>query len=166
MPEKIEITTTLMKLGEVNLNGRIYENNENLREQINNFNRMVEENGVMFGELGWPEWPVNFKINIGAASHSIKNVRIEGDNVVGDITILNTVSGKILKETLDQTVFRPSSIGNVSHDGTVNIQKIISFNAIPLSEDSFAEMKPRPPKPEIKRIYSEEDPYGEENWEI
>lgn len=161
-------TATLLPLNQLNGNGRIYQDNENLRESIADFNRRVEERGVAYGELGYPETTETY---LGNVSHTVKNVRIEDDKVVGDITLLNTINGKTLKELFknDDTgiVFRPRA------SGTVTINKIHSYDAINASEDSFNSAalewynknKVQMGKSPIQgRIVSELDPYGEEDW--
>jgi hypothetical protein len=160
MPEKIEFTTTLIPLNKENLNGRIYMDNENLRENIADFNERVTRYGCVYGEFDPPR--DRFDTSLSMVSHVVQNVRIEDDKVVGDIRILNTHFGKELREIFDQMVFRPRSAGIINDDGTVTIKKIFTFDAIEADIDSFAEMKP---VKEIKRIFNEIDPYGEEEWE-
>jgi len=159
MKDKIKLTATLIPLNQKNLNGRIYENNENLRECIKEFNERQQSLKVAYGELGYPD---TFDTNLGRISHSIENVRIEDDRVVGDIKVLDTPKGKELKKLLREgvnMVIRPRSSGTVNGDGTVNIKKIFSFDAITEREDAFGKER------EPNRIYSDIDPYGEEDWE-
>ena len=165
-------TATLLRLNEVNLNGRIYRDNENLRESIKDFNDRQKKMGVAYGELGYPD---TFDTNLGNVSHCIKNVRIEGDNVVGDIRVLDTEKGNILQEKLNEMVIRPRAAGNTNADGTVNISRVYSFDAIPKDEDSFnpnnaerfREYKAKYDKnyKVYGKIVSDLDPYGEEHWE-
>jgi hypothetical protein len=160
MPDKITITGELIYLNKENLNGRIYANNENLREQIEQFNNK----GDRFGQIGFPDGDISIT---GTVSHSIRNVRIEDDKVMGEITILNTPHGEILKQLIDTVVFRPCSMGNINADHTVRIDKIISFSAVPKKEDPFDDDNYENFHPIIKynRTYSEFDPYGEEDWD-
>jgi hypothetical protein len=153
---------TLIKLNQVNRNGRIYTDNENLRSCIEEYNNNINKlpnNLPNYGEFGYPS---NFEISFKNVSHVINDVRIEGDEVVADIKILNTPNGKILNEDINNIVFRPRCIGKVDDNGYVHVQKLISFDAIFSDDDAFSTMKP---KNEIKRIINDNDPYGEENWE-
>lgn len=128
------ITRTLMYLGEKNLNDRTYIDNENLRESIDAYNERVNRIGVGFGEIGYPEY---FDISLTKASHSVKNVRVEGDEVLGDVTLLKTKAGDSLQEMLDQVVFRPRATGRVDEDGTIHIDRIFAFDAIKKEDDAF-----------------------------
>ncbi len=170
MKDKITFTTTLLPLNVLNGNGRIYENNDNLKETIKDFNDRVEKNGPALGTLGYP---ADMETILSSVSHTIKNVRIEDDKVVGDITILNTAQGKILQELMGvDIVYRPRAIGTTNPDGTVNIQKILSYDAVSSSNDSFnsslfISSRGYGEKPIIGgRIISDLDPFGEENWDI
>jgi hypothetical protein len=157
------LTGTLFQLDVKNLNGRIYQDNDNLRKSIEDYNNKPSK----YGQIGFPENDDYYDQSIREISHTVENVRIDGDRVVGDIRILNTHSGKILKELLDDGiphVFRSRAIGHTNEDGTVNIKKIFAFDAIPKNIDSF-DMSNKPKEKEIKRIYSDQDPYGEEDWE-
>lgn len=166
---KEKFTTTLIPLNQLNLNGRIYQDNENLRNCIKEFNEKQERLHVAYGELGYPD---TFDTTLRRVSHTIENVRIEDDKVVGEIKILNTSCGKELKDILDKGgdfVFRPRAAGSVNSDGTVNIKKVFSFDAVNRSNDSFnPDAEYIKPKEKIIsegiRVYNELDPYGEENW--
>jgi hypothetical protein len=160
MKNKTEVTKELIKLNEVNLNGRIYLDNDNLRQSIEDFNKRVENTGVMYGEF---EHPSRFDVSLNRVSHTVKNVRIEENSVLGDVTILNTKYGKKIKEFEDMFVFRPRSAGNINLDGTVNIKKIFTFDAIPKDTDAF-NMENATAKNEGKRIYDDLYIY-EENFE-
>lgn len=163
-------TTTLLPLNILNGNGRIYQDNENLRESIADFNKRVDEVGVAYGELGYTN---SFNTSLARVSHTIKNVRIEDDKVVGDITLINTINGRTLKELFKYDnpgiVFRPRAAGITHPDGTVTIQKVFSYDAINESEDSFGSASlasSKDSKKIVGRIVSDLDPYGEENWNI
>jgi len=165
---KDQFTTTLIPLNQVNLNGRIYQDNENLRQCIKDFNEKQEKLHVAYGELGHPD---TFDTTLRRVSHTIENVRIEDDKVVGEIKVLNTHCGKDLKDLLEkgEMVFRPRALaGSVNPDGTVNIKKVFSFDAVNKSNDAFNPDAKYPgtkiEKIESIRVYNELDPYGEENW--
>jgi hypothetical protein len=168
---KDTFTTTFLPLNQVNLNGRIYQDNENLRQCIKEFNEKQQQLHVAYGELGYPD---TFDTTLRRVSHTIENVRIEVDKVVGEIKVLNTQCGKELKGLLANGArmsFRPRSAGVTNHDGTVTLKKIFSFDAIDGTFDAFnpdnAEIFNKlrvEPIVEGLRVYSELDPYGEEDW--
>jgi len=130
------ISGVLLKLGEANLNDRMYLDNENLRSAIDDFNRRADLFGGVFGELGHPE-NGSLDVSLARVSHSVKDVKVDGSNVVGTITVLTTPKGKELKKILKSTVFRPRAVGKVEKDGTVNLTRIFSFDAVPKETDSF-----------------------------
>ena len=135
--KKIKLKSeVLIKLGVKNQNGRIYEDNENLREMIKDYNERAKTYGG-FGELGYPE---SFDIAFKSISHTVTNVRIKNNAVVGDIEVFHkTNAGRTLSSVIDQCVFRPRAVGTVSPDGEVVLDKIFAFDAINKKEDAFAD---------------------------
>ena len=129
------ITVPLVLLNFKNFNNHIYKDNENLRDSIKDFNDRVKKIGVVYGEYGYPNG--NFDTSLSRVSHTIKNVRIEGNKVVGDIKMLNTNYGKILQSEIDQIVFRPRIAGIVDENGLVVIKKLFTFDAISKDTDAF-----------------------------
>jgi len=81
----------------------------------------------LYGELDMPN---NFDISMKNVSHEIFNVRFINNNIIADIKILDTPSGKILKENLGLYEFRPRGVGKVSDTGIVSGYHIITFDAI------------------------------------
>lgn len=134
--KKIVLTGQLLiSLGTVNLNNRIYENNENLRKAIDDYNDRANKFGG-FGEFGYPE---TFDVSFKNVSHSVKNLRIDDNSVVGDVTVLNTTKGgRKLAEMLDRCVFRPRAAGMVLANGEVVLDRIFAFDAINKEDDAFA----------------------------
>jgi len=129
-------SSTLIILEKKNLNDRIYTNNESLKAAIKDFN----ERPIVYGQINWPE-DGRGDVTLSKASHTINNVRIVNNKVIGDITILNTVHGRILNKNLHNYVFRSSSIGSVDPiNNIVNIDRIKSFDAIELDDDPFEDI--------------------------
>lgn len=126
----------LMILGKKNLNDRTYEDNENLREVIADYNERANLFGG-FGEIGYPE---NFEISLSNVSHSVKNVRIEGNTVIGTVELLDTKAGHLLEPDFEKKVFRPRAVGKVNEDSTVILEKIFAFDAVDKETDSFKDV--------------------------
>jgi len=129
MKEKTKFTATLLPLNVSNVNGRMYVNNDNLRDSIEDLNKRVETLGVVYGEYNHKDV---FDTSLSRCSHTIKNIRIEDDKVVGDITILNTHWGKELEEAykdlgLGGICFGPRCMG-IMQDGVVFIKKLFTFD--------------------------------------
>jgi Prohead core protein serine protease len=79
------------------------------------------------GHLGVPEGPT---VELGKVSHTVGNLRLEGDYLVGDITVLDTPKGRVLMDLLDTCQFRASGTGMVSEDGVVTEFQLISIDAV------------------------------------
>ena len=82
-----------------NGNGRYYSKDLWERE-IDKYSQSVKENRAM-GELDHPESSV---INLKNVSHIIRDLWWDGDQVIGKIEILPTVSGNILKALIENNV--------------------------------------------------------------
>ena len=79
-----------------NGNGRVYPYKTLMRE-VKNYQKLVKENRAL-GELDHPDDSV---INLKNASHMVTAIWMEGKNVMGKIKVLETPSGKILKELVN-----------------------------------------------------------------
>ena len=125
----------LLRVNEVNQNGRMY-TKEAVKQMIEDFERNRDRVGVFYGQMGMNE---GTDINLSKISHTIDELHFDGDRLYGEIKILDTDAGKKLKPLIEegQVVFRSRSIGSVNEDGTVEVKKLISFDAIPSWEDAF-----------------------------
>ena len=123
----------LIPLNIKNRNGRIY-TREELEPHVNSLN-------TLYGELGHG---ISTIINVMDSSHTISNLNFINSNLVGDIQISNSIKGKQLQSLIDsgiKFVFRPRSIGLVDINGYVKLDKLISFDAIVLSDDAWYDLK-------------------------
>jgi hypothetical protein len=96
-----------------NGNGRYYPREILEREVKNYIDGPIKENRAL-GELDHPDSSI---INLKNVSHNIKNIRWDGDDVVGTIEILPTPSGNILTE-----LFRNGITVGVSSRGMGSLQ--------------------------------------------
>jgi len=87
------------RAGTKNGNGRVYPKNV-LEREIENYQQLVRERRAL-GELDHPDDSV---INLKNASHLITKMWWDGDSVMGKIEVLDTPSGKILKDLLNSGV--------------------------------------------------------------
>ncbi len=91
------ILSGIMQMTETqNGNGRIYQHSTMVRE-VKNYQKLVKENRAL-GELDHPDDSV---INLKNASHMVTQIWMEDKNVMGKIKVLDTPSGKILKELVN-----------------------------------------------------------------
>jgi len=83
------------RAGTKNGNGRIYRK-ETLEREVNNYQKAIKERRSL-GELDHPDDSV---INLKNASHLVGKMWWDGENVMGKIEILDTPSGRILKDLI------------------------------------------------------------------
>jgi hypothetical protein len=107
-----------------NQNGRVYPT-EILKREVKEYMKgPVAENRAM-GELDHPESSV---INLQNVSHTIKRCWWEGDDVMGDVEILSTPAGNILKALFAAGItvgISSRGMGSVKEnmmEGTVEVQ--------------------------------------------
>lgn len=133
----LEITTKLLDINALNLNARYY-SLEAAEKMVELFNNHTTKIGEFYGSIGYAE---KFTLNLKEISHKTKNVWIdyEDNSLWGTISILNNEKGKLLSEMIKsgEVVFRARSKGRVNLDKSVEIQELISFDAIPQEEDAF-----------------------------
>ena len=121
---RLIVTGVLQRANEKNQNGRIYPENILKREVDKYKGREIKENRA-YGELDHPESSV---VELKNTSHIIRDVWWNGTDVVGKVEILNTPSGRILKELIEAgcTVGISSrgmgSVRQIKEDGTVAVE--------------------------------------------
>lgn len=108
----------ILELNKKTENGRIY-NEEILKPFLNK---------SFMGELNHPESPV---INLKEVSHKINNLRIEENNLVGDLEILDTPKGEVLKQIINDSVtFEPRGFGDLTDNFEVQNYELLAIDAI------------------------------------
>lgn len=93
-PGVFEVEGIMQRAGAKNQNGRVYKKSILEREA----NRYIEEfikRGNAYGELDHPDSPV---VSLKNASHVVKELWWEGDELMGRVELLNTPYGNIVKE--------------------------------------------------------------------
>jgi len=132
------LTKELIRFGVMNNQKRLYQKSELTNIKLNEdgveFTELDKLNSkVFYGQFGHPDNDtIIHKYN---ATHSIKNFKIEGDWLIGDVTVLNPSIIPIL----DKIVFRSRAYGELTENGVVVGLDIIGFDAILKSEDTFME---------------------------
>ena len=104
----------LQKAGTQNQNGRIYERKILEREVQKYIDGPIKENRAL-GELDHPDSSV---INLNNVSHNIKKVWWDGDTVMGEVEVLSTPAGNILKE-----LFRNGITVGISSRGMGSVEE-------------------------------------------
>tara|TARA_Y100000114_G_C11709570_1_gene302734 strand:- start:62 stop:688 length:627 start_codon:yes stop_codon:yes gene_type:complete len=82
-----------------NGNGRVYPCKV-LEREVKNYQKLISDNRAL-GELDHPDDSV---INLRNASHIVVDMWWDGKDVMGKIKVLNTPSGRILKDLIDNGV--------------------------------------------------------------
>jgi hypothetical protein len=130
--------------GKKNLNDRYYDT-KSLEKIISDYNKEVERLGQCFGvfrtEPDYYSYGERGLINIKDIAFTVDSMEIEGKILIADVNILKTPAGNDLKEVIDRVVFRTCVWGNLTKSGRVEIENLISVNAISKLEDSFKKIK-------------------------
>jgi len=121
------------KAGTKNGNGRIYRQ-ETLQREVENYQKAIRERRSL-GELDHPDDSV---INLKNASHLIAKMWWDGEAVMGKIEVLNTPSGRILKDLVKAGVklgISSRGLGTVKEGmgGTVMVEddfQLICFDIV------------------------------------
>ncbi len=104
-----------------NRNGRVYPK-KILSSEVDRYTKEFVKSNRAMGELGHPEGPT---VNLERVSHIIKELRLEGNDVVGKAKILDTPYGKIVKNLIDEGV----KIG-VSSRGMGSLKSVNGINEV------------------------------------
>ena len=91
---KLIVRGVLQRAESKNQNGRVYPKDILVREAKKYTDEFINQRRAM-GELDHPESSV---VNLQNVSHNIKKMHFEGDNLLGEVEVLGTPSGNILKE--------------------------------------------------------------------
>lgn len=119
------IMTGVMQMSETqNGNGRVYPH-AILEREVGNYMKMVDERRAL-GELDHPDTSV---INLANASHLVTKIWMEDNKCLGKIEVLNTPSGRVLKELVNAGV----KLG-ISSRG---MGSVTERNGVTMVEDDF-----------------------------
>jgi len=116
-----------------NGNGRVYPDDV-LKREIGNYMKVVKDNRAC-GELDHPDDSV---VNLKNVSHIITDIWWEGKDVMGKIKVLDTPSGRILKDLVNAGIklgVSSRGLGSVTEDkgGVVTVEndfQLICFDMV------------------------------------
>jgi hypothetical protein len=139
-PKKYSIKGIFLQSESVNRNGRIYPKHLMEREIEKYITEKVSKNQAL-GELNHPLNRVN--VDPREASHLIKELKFDGNDVRGVAKILDTPCGKIVKALMDENVsFGVSSraLGSLKArpDGVNEVQSDFSLRTVDIVSDPSA----------------------------
>lgn len=113
-PGVFEVEGVMQRAGAKNQNGRVYDK-AILERECKNYLKEFVERGNAFGELDHPESPV---VSLKNASHVVKDLWWDGDDLMGKVELLNTPAGNIVKE-----IIKGGHTIGISSRGTGSVQQ-------------------------------------------
>jgi hypothetical protein len=136
-----------------NGNGRVY-SKEILEREAEKYADGPIKSNTALGELDHPESMV---VNLNNTSHNIKRIWWEGNNLMGELEILNTPSGKIAMEIISAGIplgISSRGMGSVKQIGeTVEVQddfELLCFDLVSVPSTPEAYMYPVEKNPSLK----------------
>ena len=120
---RVIVSGVLQRANAKNQNGRVYPKDILAREVAQYSKIQVAENRAL-GELDHPESSI---VNLQNVSHNIRKVWWKGDDVMGQVEVLGTPAGNILKELLKAGIklgISSRGLGSVKElgEGTVAVE--------------------------------------------
>ena len=116
------LTGKLQEAEVQNGNGRVYPR-KILEREMKNYTMLIKESRAL-GELDHPDDSI---INLKNASHMVTDAWWDGNNVMGKVKVLNTPSGKILQQLVNDGVklgISSRALGSVNEsDGRTMVQE-------------------------------------------
>jgi hypothetical protein len=113
-PGVFEVEGVMQRAKAQNQNGRVYKK-PILERECKRYMEEFVKNGNAFGELDHPESPV---VSLKNASHVVKDLWWDGDDLMGRVELLNTPAGNIVKE-----IIKAGHTIGISSRGTGSVQQ-------------------------------------------
>lgn len=126
IPGGFVVQGVLQRAGAKNQNGRIYPRNILERECRRYEQEFINQHRAL-GELDHPESSV---VNLNNVSHNVLKIWWDGDDLKGAVQILETPSGKILKE-----LFKAGITLGISSRGLGSVKELRSEGTVEVQED-------------------------------
>jgi hypothetical protein len=126
VPGGFVVQGILQRAGSKNQNGRIYPRTILERECKRYQQEYIDQHRAL-GELDHPESSV---VNLNNVSHNVLKIWWKGDDLCGAVQILETPSGKILKE-----LFKAGITLGISSRGLGSVKELRSEGTVEVQED-------------------------------
>lgn len=128
----------MMQANVKNGNSRLYALDEMARA-VESAASQIKAGTSILGELSHPD---NLSINLANVSHMITEMRMDGNNAVGKMKILNTPSGNIVKGLIEGGVrlgVSSRGTGNVNESGNVSDFSLVTVDVVyqPSAPDAY-----------------------------
>ena len=126
IPGGFVVQGVLQRAGAKNQNGRIYPKHILQRECQRYQQEYIDQHRAL-GELDHPESSV---VNLNNVSHNVLKIWWNGDDLNGTVQVLDTPSGKILKE-----LFRAGITLGISSRGLGSVKELRNEGVVEVQED-------------------------------
>ena len=113
-PGVFEVEGVMQRAVAKNQNGRVYSKTI-LEREMKKYMQEFVKNGNAYGELDHPESPV---VSLKNASHIVKDLWWNGNDLMGKVELLNTPAGNIVKE-----IIKAGHTIGISSRGTGSVQQ-------------------------------------------
>lgn len=128
----------LMQAALKNGNGRVYPVDE-ITRAVKTAGERITEGHFILGELNHPDV---LSINLANVSHAITEIRMDGNNAMGKMKLLNTPSGNIAKGLIEGGVrlgVSSRGTGNVNEGGNVSDFSFVTVDIVyqPSAPDAY-----------------------------
>ena len=125
---------TLQQANSKNQNGRIYPRGVLTKEVVRYNKEFVEQNRAL-GELDHPESPI---VNLRNVCANVTKINMNGDSVIGDMQVLSTPAGNIVRELVKNNIrlgVSSRGVGSVKNfnEDTLEVQEdysLICFDVV------------------------------------
>lgn len=119
----------MMQAALKNGNGRVYPVNE-ITRAVSECQDKIKAGQFIMGELNHPD---TLSINLANVSHAITEIRMDGNNAIGKMKLLNTPSGQIAKAIIEGGVrlgVSSRGTGNVNEGGDVSDFSFVTMDIV------------------------------------
>lgn len=128
----------MMQADVVNGNRRKYKLSE-ISKVVQEAQAKIAAGNFILGELNHPD---NLSINLANVSHAITEIRMDGNNAIGKMKLLNTPAGNIAKAILEGNVrlgVSSRGTGNVNESGEVSDFSLVTVDIVstPSAPDAY-----------------------------
>ena len=126
IPGGFVVQGVLQRAGSKNQNGRVYPR-QILERECHRYQKEFIDQHRALGELDHPESSV---VNLNNVSHNVLKIWWSGDDLMGAVQILETPSGKILKE-----LFKAGITLGISSRGLGSVKELRSEGVVEVQDD-------------------------------
>jgi Prohead core protein serine protease len=131
----------MMQAELVNGNGRNYPLEE-IARAVEHCKKSINEGHYIMGELNHPD---SLSINLANVSHAITEVRMDGNNAIGKMKLLNTPAGNIARGIIEGGVrlgVSSRGTGNVNESGGVTDFSFVTVDIVsqPSAPDAYPDV--------------------------